>query len=111
VRAFLHVADVGAAFAALLDSELAGPVNIGAAERIAVADLIGEIARQIGRPDLVRLGARPLPPGEPPLLVPDVQRLQTELGWQPQFALHEGLADAIAWWRGGLAAPGGGAPP
>ena len=32
IRSFLHVADVGAAFAALLDSELEGAVNIGSGE-------------------------------------------------------------------------------
>jgi nucleoside-diphosphate-sugar epimerase len=34
VRGFLHVADVGAAFAAILDSELQGAVNVGSGERI-----------------------------------------------------------------------------
>jgi len=34
VRNFLHVADVGEAFAALLDSPLQGPVNIGSPERV-----------------------------------------------------------------------------
>jgi nucleoside-diphosphate-sugar epimerase len=100
IRSFLHVADVGAAFAQLLDSEVQGPVNIGAAEKIAVADLIGRIALKIGRPDLVRLGARGAPAEEPPLLVPDVHRLRDELQWQPRRSLDEGISDTIAWWRG-----------
>lgn len=49
VRSFLHVADVGAAFAALLDSSVSGPVNIGSEERISLADLIERIAHRIGR--------------------------------------------------------------
>lgn len=99
VRSFLHVADVGAAFAAVLDSELRGPVNIGSDERIALAELIERIARQIGRPDLVRFGARPQPAREPALLVPDIRRLRDEAQWRPRFNLSEGLADTIAWWR------------
>lgn len=102
VRSFLHVDDVGDAFAQLLDSDLQGPVNIGSAERIALADLIGRIALEIGRPDLVRLGARTAPGDEPPLLVPDVHRLRDELHWQPRLSLNEGIRDAIAWWRGEL---------
>ena len=102
IRSFLHVADVGAAFAHLLDSDIQGPVNIGSDERITVADLIGRIAREIGRPDLVRLGARSAPSGEPPLLVPDVTRLRDEVQWQPQFSLSAGLSDTIAWWRAQL---------
>ena len=102
VRSFLHVADVGAAFAHLLDSDIQGPVNIGSDERIALADLINRIALEIGRPDLVRLGARSAPANEPPLLVPDVHRLRDEVQWRPQFSLRAGIGDTIAWWRGQL---------
>jgi nucleoside-diphosphate-sugar epimerase len=106
IRSFLHVADVGAAFAQLLESDVQGPVNIGSDERIALADLIDRIALEIGRPDLVRLGARSAPTDEPPLLVPDVHRLRDEVHWRPQFSLNEGLRDAIGWWRGQLGVPG-----
>lgn len=99
IRSFLHVADVGAAFAQLLDSDVQGPVNIGSDERIAVADLVERIAREIGRPDLVRLGARTAPADEPPLLVPLLHRLRDEVLWRPRFSLGEGISDTIAWWR------------
>jgi nucleoside-diphosphate-sugar epimerase len=102
VRSFLHVTDVGAAFAAVLDSELEGPVNIGSDERITLAELLERIGRQIGRSDLLRLGARPAPAQEPMLLVPAVHRLRDEARWRPRFTLNEGLSDAIAWWRGRL---------
>jgi nucleoside-diphosphate-sugar epimerase len=103
IRSFLHVADVGAAFAQLLDSEVQGPVNIGAEERIALAELIERIALEIGRPDLVRLGARSAPADEPPLLVPDVHRLRDEVQWRPQRSLSQGIRDSITWWRDQLA--------
>lgn len=99
IRSFLHAEDVGGAFAALLDSGLQGPVNIGSERRITVAQMVELIAAQIGRPDLVRLGARTAAVGEPELLVPDIHRLRDELGWTPRFSLEEGLADTIAWWR------------
>lgn len=99
IRTFLHVADVGAAFAAVLDSELQGPVNIGSDERIALADLIERIGVQIGRPELLRLGARPVPAQEPSVLVPVISRLRDEARWRPRFTLDAGLSDTIAWWR------------
>jgi nucleoside-diphosphate-sugar epimerase len=102
IRSFLHVADVGEAFAAVLDSELEGPVNIGSDERVALSDLIDRIGRQIGRPELLRLGARPTSPQEPSLLVPEIRRLRDEARWRPRFALNEALSDTIAWWRGRL---------
>lgn len=105
VRSFLHVADLGDAFARLLDSPLEGAVNIGSAERITVASLIERIAAETGGAALVRLGARPAPAGEPALLVPTLARLHDELGWAPAFSLERGIADTIAWWRGVLAVP------
>jgi nucleoside-diphosphate-sugar epimerase len=103
IRSFLHVADVGAAFAALLASPIEGPVNIGSGERIAIAELLQHVARDIGRPELLKLGARSAPPGEPPLLVPDIERLRREVGWSPRRPLAEGLRETIEWWRARLA--------
>jgi UDP-glucuronate decarboxylase len=99
VRSFLHVADVGAAFASLLVSGIEGPVNIGSEEKISLAELIGRIALKVGRPDLVRMGARVTATEEPPLLVPDVHRLREEVHFTPQFSLNEAIDDTIAWWQ------------
>jgi nucleoside-diphosphate-sugar epimerase len=102
VRSFLHVADVGNAFAAVLDGELEGPVNIGSDEKVALADLVERIGRQTGRADLVRLGARPAPEHEPAILLPDIHRLRDEARWQPRFTLDAALTDTIEWWRATL---------
>jgi nucleoside-diphosphate-sugar epimerase len=99
IRSFLHVADVGAAFAQLLDSEVRGPVNIGSGERISLADLIHKIASKVGRPDLVRMGARAPATEEPPLLLPDTLRLRQEVGFTPRYALDEAIDDTVDWWR------------
>jgi nucleoside-diphosphate-sugar epimerase len=109
IRSFLHVADVGEAFATVLDSALEGPVNIGSDERIALAELVERIGREVGRPELLRLGARPSPPQEPTLLVPEIHRLRDEARWRPRFTLNEALSDTIAWWRGRLQGGTGGA--
>ncbi len=103
IRSFLYVADVGTAFADLLDSQIQGAVNIGSDDRISVADLIDCIALAIGRSDLVRLGARSTATEEPPLLVPDVHRLREEVQWRPRRSLNEGISATIAWWRAQLA--------
>jgi nucleoside-diphosphate-sugar epimerase len=99
VRSFLHVADLGAAFAALLQSSCQGPVNMGSDEGTTLAALVERIAAEIGRPDLLRLGAKPAPATEPPLLLPDIRRLRDEVGWRPRYTLSEGLLDTIEWWR------------
>ncbi|MGA2397475.1 MAG: NAD(P)-dependent oxidoreductase [Steroidobacteraceae bacterium] len=102
IRSFLHVEDVGAAFAALLASAVQGPVNVGSGDRIAIAELLERLAREIGRPDLLKLGARAAPPGEPAVLVPDIGRLREEVRWNPRWRLDEGLKDTVRWWRARL---------
>lgn len=99
VRDFMHVADVASAFVALLDSEVQGPINIASGEAVAIRDVVERISAKLGYPELLRLGARSVPPQEPPLLLADVRRLKNELSWQPSIGLNSGLDDAIAWWR------------
>ncbi|MEQ1591147.1 MAG: NAD(P)-dependent oxidoreductase [Thiobacillaceae bacterium] len=99
VRDFMHVADVASAFVALLDSEVQGPVNIASGEAVAIRDVVERISEKLGHPELLRLGARPTPAEEPPLLLADVRRLNGELGWQPTISLDSGLDETIAWWR------------
>jgi nucleoside-diphosphate-sugar epimerase len=99
VRDFLHVADVGDAFAALLDSEVEGAVNVASGEGVPVSDVVQRLATLAGRPDLVELGAIEAPRDEPPLLVADVGRLRDEVGWRPARSLDDGLRETVEWWR------------
>jgi nucleoside-diphosphate-sugar epimerase len=99
VRSFLHAADVGSAFAALLHSDVQGPVNIGSADPISVRALIELIAERTGGGQRLRFGALEAAAREPPLLVPDTTRLTAEVGWQPRLTLPDGLDRTIDWWR------------
>lgn len=98
VRDFLHAADVADALTTLLGSDVGGPVNIGSGEPTRIKDVVAEIARAAGRPDLVRLGALPANPGEPPRLVADVRKLRKEVSWKPRVSLAQGIADTVEWW-------------
>jgi nucleoside-diphosphate-sugar epimerase len=99
-RDFLHVEDAAAALVQLALSDVTGPVNIGSGEAVTVKTVVETIADIVGRPDLLRLGAKPMPPTEPPLLVADVGRLRTEVKWAPRIGLRQGLEDTVVWWRG-----------
>ena len=99
VRDFLFVQDVAAAFAALVDSEVQGPVNIASGRELTLAELITRIGRMIGREDLIQLGALPDRPTEPSVLLADVSRLRQEVGFTPAFDLEQGLDLTIQWWR------------
>lgn len=99
VRDFMHVEDAAAALAALADADTTGAVNIASGNPVRVRDVVGTLARLIGRPDLPQPGALPEREGDPPCLVADVSRLREEVGFAPQIALHEGLAGTLEWLR------------
>ncbi len=95
VRDFLHVADAGAAFAALLASNMEGPFNIASGSGVAIAD----VARTIGVDEsMIDLG-RALPDDSPARLVADTSRIRDKVGFTPRHDLDSGLADTVAWWR------------
>ena len=99
IRDLMHVEDAGGAIAALSASDVSGGVNIGSGHPIPLSSVGLEIGRQLGRPDLVKLGALPTRPDDPPVLIPDTRRLYTELGFKPRFDLASGIADSIEFWR------------
>jgi nucleoside-diphosphate-sugar epimerase len=98
VRDFLHVKDVAAGLVALLEQSVEGAVNVCSGQPVTVRAMLELIAQAVGRPELLRLGARPSPEWDPPFLCGDNRRLRAQ-GWQQEFMLDEGIADAVAWWR------------
>jgi nucleoside-diphosphate-sugar epimerase len=98
IRDFIDVRDAGQALAALTLSSATGPVNIASGQAVAVADVARTLGRLAGRPDLVRLGALPDRPGEPPRIVADVSRLRHEMSFEAARSLEAGLADALSFW-------------
>ena len=99
VRDFLHVADVGDAFAALVDSDVDGAVNIASGRPVSIAEVVLSIARQMDAERLVRLGARPIPDGELPSITAATARLRDDVGWSGARDLERGIAATIEWWR------------
>ena len=98
LRDYLHVEDAGSALCALVDSPMAGAVNVASGTPVALRDIIRGIARRLDREDLIRLGEIPSPPDDPPLVAADVRRLSGELGWRPRYGLEDGLDGTVAWW-------------
>jgi len=99
VRDFLYSEDLGAAFAALLDSGVEGAVNVASGEPRPIRDLVVALGEAAGRPDLLRIGARPPGAAEPASITAAVDRLRDEVGWRPARTLEQRAADTIAWWR------------
>ena len=99
IRDFLDARDAGAAFAALAESKVEGPVNIASGHGVAVRHVI-ELIRAHAAPEAeIAFGALPPRPRDPDRLVADVRRLNREVGFTPKITLEEGIRDAVAWWR------------
>ncbi len=100
LRDYLHVADVASAFAAILDAEVEGIVNIGSGEEVTVRALVEMIADAVGAPrSMLEFGAIAAAPGDSPRVVADVRRLRDEVDFRPRWQLGDGLAQTVKWWR------------
>ena len=99
IRDFLYVEDVADAFAALLESNITGSVNVASGCPVVLKDVIYKVGEKLGRKDLIQLGVLPVSSHEPYLLVADIGRLTSEVGWLPKCNLDGGLDKTIAWWK------------
>ncbi len=96
VRDFIHVADAGAALAALVASDVPGAVNIASGDPQPLRTIVGLAAAQAGDARLIDWGARPRQTGEPDRLIAATTRLHGELGFVPRWPLAAGLAAMVA---------------
>ncbi len=99
LRDFLHVSDMGDALAAVLDSNIRGPINIGSGHAITIREIVTTIAQKLNREKLVLFGSIPEPAHSPQKILADVNKLKNEVGWSPKLSLDDGLISAISWWR------------
>ncbi|KAF0137733.1 MAG: NAD-dependent epimerase/dehydratase [Xanthobacteraceae bacterium] len=98
-RDFMHVEDVAAAMIATLENDYCGPINVASGSCVPIHNIILEIGNQLGRPELIRFGARPTPSGEPRRMAASTTILQDKIGFRKPRSVGEGIAATIDWWR------------
>lgn len=91
VRDFWPVETLGAAIAAVVLSDVEGPVNTASGVGTRFDALAEMVEAAAGVSDIIATDQRPLGPGEPPMLVADAHRLRAQVG----FAGTEPLAAAL----------------
>lgn len=100
-RSFLYIDECVEGVRRLMDSPFLGPVNIGSEEMVTINQMAGTIMEIAGK----KLGIKHIPG---PLGVrgrnSDNRLLRTELGWEPQMKLADGLAKTYAWIASQVAA-------
>ena len=104
-RSFTYVDDEIRGFLALLDSDVATPVNIGNDNEFTIKEL-AELAIEItgSASELTHL---PLPVDDPTQRKPDLTKAHTLLGWKPEIQLREGLERTVEYFRQRLDTAGG----
>ena len=94
-RDFTFVTDIAQAILASAKSDQVGQIyNVGSGETVSVnrlVDLLGGEKVHI-----------PKRPGEPDSTFADISKIRSELGWEPQVSIEEGVAEIlknIKYWR------------
>jgi dTDP-glucose 4,6-dehydratase len=96
-RSFTYVDDEIRGFLALLDSDVAQPVNIGNPDEYSIRELAELVVEITGSSSELRF--LPLPVDDPVQRQPDIARARELLGWQPTVDLREGLTFAAEYFR------------
>jgi dTDP-glucose 4,6-dehydratase len=96
-RSFCYVDDEVQGFLALLDGDITGPVNIGNPGEYTIAELAETVVEVTGSDSEIVF--EPLPVDDPSQRQPDITVARTQLGWEPEVDLREGLERTAAWYR------------
>ena len=102
IRDFLHVETVAEAFVALLESEVCGAVNIGSGAGMKLREIVETIADITNNHKLLRIGALPVSPNDPPEIVADTTRLREEVGFVKKYDLRKRIAETVDYWKENL---------
>jgi len=100
-RSFCYVSDLIDGVCRLLLSDETEPVNVGNPRETTILDFAHEIVHLTGstsditlvQPEDVRVK------DDPKVRQPDIEKAKTELSWQPEVGLEEGLGKTIEWFR------------
>jgi UDP-glucose 4-epimerase len=105
MRDWLHVADACSLLIAAVDAAGADcPIfNGGTGVATPIRDIASTLCLHWGTPTLAVSFSGQSRPGDPHSLVADIAAARA-LGWQPQIAWHDGLADYVAWFKARQAA-------
>lgn len=100
-REFNYVSDIvdGLIKAALHTGKEDEPINIAAAEEIAIKDLVQKIAEITKTSSDLQIGAIPYRPTEIWRMYADNTRAKEILDWEPQIGLEKGLELTVDWFR------------
>lgn len=100
IRDYIHVTDLAEAHIATVEMLCAGgpsnKFNVGSGHGFSVKEVVSAVEKVTGAKVPFVMGPRR--EGDPPLLVADSTRLQTELGWKPRYSNLETIVETAWAW-------------
>ncbi len=96
-RSFCFVTDLVRGMIAMMEGNIIGPVNFGNPREMTIKEIAQMVLELTGSKS--KLIYEPLPQDDPCKRKPDITRAKTELGWQPEVVLEEGLKKTIDYFR------------
>ncbi|MCL2424713.1 MAG: GDP-mannose 4,6-dehydratase [Oscillospiraceae bacterium] len=96
-RSFCFVDDLVDGIRLMMESDEAGPINLGNPQEITVLQLAHEVAEQLGLQVSMQYGEAVV--DEPSRRRPDITLAKTLLDWQPKISLCEGIGRTIEYFR------------
>ena len=96
-RSLCYVDDLVEGALRLLFSDLAGPVNMGSPHEMTILELAELIRELTGSNSALQF--IPRAQDDPSQRQPDITLARTELQWEPQVDVRDGLQETIDWFR------------
>ena len=96
-RSFCYVSDMIDGLVALLESGIEEPVNIGNPDERTINEL-AEIVLEVTGSDS-GITYEELPPQDPQVRRPDISKAHSDLSWEPQVSLREGLRMSVEYFE------------
>ena len=98
-RSFCYVDDLVEGLIRLMNSseQLTGPVNLGNPGEFTIRELAEKVIEMTGSGSSIIF--EPLPQVDPTQRQPDITLAKTELGWDPNITLDQGLKPTINYFR------------
>ena len=101
IRDYVHVRDIAAAHRMALqylqDGGKSGPINLGSGKGYSVLEVIKAAKFVVDRDFPVEYVDRR--PGDPDVLVANIEKAKETLGWRPERNLSHMIWDAYQWHR------------
>ncbi|GAU09387.1 UDP-glucuronic acid decarboxylase family protein [Desulfoplanes formicivorans] len=98
-RSFCYVDDLIKLMVLFMEDEsgFCGPLNMGNPREFTILDLAQQVVKMTESSS--EISFKQLPTDDPKQRKPDIAIARERYGWEPQFRLHEGLAQTISYFR------------